>query len=94
VVFHGQAGHHFGFHEGTLIELEVEVLGILLEEVLACVCIYLNFIQVSNVLSHEPLNREDRDLLSSSSVELLALGPEFKPRLRRKIDCFADIESR
>ena len=48
-------------------------------------------LQVANILGHEPLDGENWDLLSSSTIQLLAFGPVVEPGPRGEIDRLTDV---
>lgn len=87
------SGLHFRLHEGSLAHFKVQVLIVFGLENCSGGGIDINFFEISDVLCDNPLNRENRYLFAGASVELLAFGPKFKPVSRRKIDCFAYIQT-
>jgi hypothetical protein len=86
-------GLKFVFHLRSLSDFEIvpDFIGFKKFELgsLAKVCSF----EVDYVLDREPLEREHRNFLSCSSVDVLGLHPVFKPGAARKIDCFTDVES-
>ena len=50
-------------------------------------------IQVANVFGDEPLDGENWDLLSSSTIQLLAFGPIVEPGPRGEIDRLTNVQA-
>lgn len=55
--------------------------------------IKLGFVQVDDVLDHEPLEGKNRNFLTSQSVDVLGLNAIGEPGLRSEVYCLSNIEA-